>query len=420
MPRHALQHRLPRWAATLVLVAATALGGASISTPAAAANERPGVTDPQLQAALDAVVAAGASGVSVRVDDGNRTLRAAAGHARFSSPVPMRPDARLRVGSVTKTFVSTVTLQLAGEGLLGLDDTVQRWLPGLLPGGDDITLRQLLNHTSGVFNYSEDPAVDMALLTDPLRGYTAQELVAIAAAQAPYFPPGTGFHYSNTDYILLGMVVEQVTDRPLATLLRQRIIEPLRLRDTYLPTRQLAIHGYHARGYIPATLSGQIPGWEPGRYVDVTRTNPTVFQGAGALISTPDDLRTFYAALLSGRLLGLAQLTEMKTLVPVEPGFGYGLGLYSIDTPCGRVWGHDGGVPGYITIAWNDESGHRGFALGLPTLPDESIGNALADAIGIATCRMLGQPAPEIDMAAKSLAPVPLRLVDGPAPILAQ
>ena len=142
-----------------------------------------------------------------------------------------------------------------------------------------------------------------------------------------------------------------------------------------------------------------------------------MIQGAGALTSNPDDLRTFYQALLSGRVLGPAQLAEMKTLVASEPGFGYGLGLYSRETPCGRIWGHDGGVPGYMTIAWNDESGRRGFVLGLPTLPDEAIDSALASAIGVATCRMFGQPVPEMAAAAKSFAPAPLPLVDRPAPV---
>jgi D-alanyl-D-alanine carboxypeptidase len=396
MPRRALHRAVTAVAALLAvpLVAGTAPATAAAPAPAAT---RPGVpTDRDLRAALDDVVAAGASGVSLRVDDGRRTARLAAGAARLEPRVPMRPDARLRVGSITKTFVATAVLQLAGERRLGLDDSVERWLPGLVPDGDGMTLRQLLNHTSGIFDYTNDEAFITALLSDPLREYTPRQLVGIATSYPPTFPPGTDWSYSNTGYILLGLVVERVTHRPVSEVLRQRIIRPLHLRDTLLPTRYPDVPGYHAHGYVPPSLSGQLPPpvGVPDEYVDVTRISPTAAGAAGALISNPDDLRTFYRALLSGRLLRPAQLAELKTMVELDPSFGYGLGLYSTTTPCGRVWGHDGGIPGYVTVAWNDETGRRGFTLGLPTEPDEAIGTAFQTALAVASCRMLGKPVP--------------------------
>jgi D-alanyl-D-alanine carboxypeptidase len=416
MPRRALTRAVTAAAALLAVPLVVGTAPATAAAPPAPAATRPGVpTDRDLRAALDGVVAAGASGVSLRVDDGRRTVRLSAGAARLDPRVPMRPGARLRVGSITKTFVATAVLQLAGERRLSLDDSVERWLPGLVPDGDGITLRQLLNHTSGIFNYTDDEAFITGLLSDPLREYTPRQLVGIATSYPPVFPPGTSWSYSNTGYVILGLVVERVTHRPVAEVLRQRIVRPLHLRDTLLPTRYPDIPGYHAHGYVPPSLSGELPPpvGVPNQYVDVTRISPTAAGAAGALISNPDDLRTFYRALLSGRLLRPAQLAELKTMVEVDPEFGYGLGLYSTSTPCGRVWGHDGGIPGYVTVAWNDETGRRGFTLGLPTEPDEAIGTAFEATLTAASCRMLGKPVPPA--AADAASPATRATGDRPA-----
>lgn len=128
------------------------------------------------------MVAAGASGAVLRVDDGRRTYRLSSGKARLDPPQGMRPEAKLRVGSITKTFIATVALQLVGEGRLSLDDTVERWQPGLIPGGERITLRQLLNHTSGLYNYTDDGAFIQQLIADPLRRLTPQDLVGVATS----------------------------------------------------------------------------------------------------------------------------------------------------------------------------------------------------------------------------------------------
>jgi D-alanyl-D-alanine carboxypeptidase len=355
-------------------------------------------TDADLQALLDDVVAAGASGITLRVDDGRRTTRLAAGAARLDPRVPLRPGARVRVGSITKTFVATVTLQLVAEHRLSLDDTVERWQPGRVPNGDHITVRQLLSHTSGLFDYTEDEAFFPTALADPLRYYTPRELVAIGTAHPPTFAPGTSWSYSNTGYIVMGLILERVTHRPVPALIRQRITDPLGLRDTYLPIRDPDIRGYHAHGYVPPSISDQIPPPRggPDKYVDVTLLSPSVAWAAGALISTPDDLRRFYHALLSGRLLRPAQLAAMKDLVEVEdmPGAGFGLGLYSVPSPCGQVWGHNGGIPGYITYAHNDETGRRSVVIALPTEPDEAIATAFFTLLDAATCRMFRQPVP--------------------------
>lgn len=209
------------------------------------------------------------------------------------------------------------------------------------------------------------------------------------------FEPGAGWSYSNTNYIVAGLILERVTRRPVSQLVEQRIIRPLRLRQTSFPERSPEIRGYHAHGYLLPAVSG-------AGYVDWTRVSPTWAGAAGALVSNVDDVRRFYRSLLGGRLLGPAELAAMKELVPVGDDFGYGLGLYRTRTACGSAWGHDGSVPGYLTVAWNDESGRRGFSVGLPTDPDERLAAAYARLVDVASCRMSGQPVPPQAAGARS------------------
>ena len=219
----------------------------------------------------------------------------------------VRPDTRFRVGSVTKTFVATVVMQLVAEGRLSLDEPV--------PEARGVPLRTLLNHTSGLFNHSDDPRVfEHGLLTQ----WDPRELLKISLEHDPYFPPGTGFHYANTNYVVLGLVVERVTGRPLADELRRRVLRPLRLRDT----------SYDA--------SPDVPRLAPG-----PRQNTSWAGAAGALASTARDLARFYRAI---------PLAPLQVLEPVAGN--YGRGLFRIDTSCGPAWGHDGAVPGYLAQAF--------------------------------------------------------------------
>ncbi|MGL5823420.1 MAG: serine hydrolase domain-containing protein [Nocardioides sp.] len=342
-------------------------------------------TDHQLREALGDIVAAGASGAVLRVDHQRDTNTYVAGAARLDPRVAMRQGAKLRVGSVTKTFVATLVLQAAAEKRLRLDDTVERWLPGLVPDGDRITLRQLLNHTSGLFDLVRDQDFFRAVLTDPLREYTPVQLVRIATAHPPVFEPGTDWGYSNTGYVLLGLVLERATGRSVSALVRDRITGPLKLEQTYLPVRSPDIPGFHAHGYLPPSLTG-------AGYVDITRISPTALGSAGALVSTAGDLRRFFRALLGGRLLPPAQLAQMQTTVEARPGYEYGLGLYSQQTPCGRVWGNDGNAPGYETFAWNNHTGRQGFVLNVTTQPDDAIETAQNAATDAAACQILTKP----------------------------
>lgn len=349
--------------------------------PAPAGRLAPATASPQLQALLDELVGAGATGALAVIGDGTQTWHQAAGVARRSQPTALTTAARFRAGSVTKTFIATLALQLVGEGRLALTDTVEHWLPGLLAGGDAITLRMLLNHTSGLYDYAEDAVLAQQIYTDPTTGVSPRTLVDIANSYPPLFAPGQHWRYSNTNYIVAGMIIEAATHRSVQQLLQSRIIAPLHLTGTSFPSHDRDLRGYHAHGYRPPTLSG-------AGYLNVTMLAPSLFWAAGALISTADDLRGFYAALLGGRLLPPDQLTDLLAVVPVDPVFGYGLGIGSVRGPCGTVWGHEGALPGYTSYAFADRTGERTGVVMMSTEPDAMLGPLLELTVQTAICQM--------------------------------
>ena len=318
----------------------------------------PRISRVELRELLDQIVAAGAPGAAARVTDEHGVTQAASGVADQESGRPMRPGLHYRVGSVTKSFVATVVLQLVAEGRLSLEDTVDRWLPGILSYGGQVTVRQLLDHTSGVPDYVVGPYV--RLYTDPqeqLRAWTPGELVALVADRPPTSPPGTAWSYSNTGYVLAGMIVEAVTGDELDQQLRRRIFRPLRLRDTSFPVDGATIPRPFARGY------GLPIGQQKGPLLSFTVYNPSLAWAAGAVVSDLGELAKFFRALLRGRLLPPHLLAAMTTPVTTGGGFGYGLGLIVIETPAGRVLGHDGVIPGYRDVVLSTEDGRRQLGL---------------------------------------------------------
>ena len=266
----------------------------------------------------------------------------------------MRPGDRFRIASLTKTYTATVVLQLVAEGRLSLEDDVEQWLPGLVPDGAGITVRRLLNHTTGLFDHENDPRVLEPYLNGDFGHYwEPRTLVEIAVSHPPLFPPGARHSYSNTNYVVAGLIVEAVTGRPFAEVLQRRLFGPLRLRDTEYPlTPEIA--GRHAHGYM---VIGQPPA------IDVTGISPSISPMSGAIVSSAADVATFYGALLAGRLLPAALMRQMQTTLAVEqgdrPGMGYGLGLESFPTPCGTAWGHNGAQPGYVVYAFASANGRR-------------------------------------------------------------
>ena len=291
----------------------------------------------------------GAPGALAEISDGRgRTTVLTSGVADVATGAPMAADSRFRIGSMTKMFVATVVLQLVAEHRVELDAPIERYLPGMVRGnGDDgrnITVRQLLQHTSGLPDYM-DYVSEQSVISDPLTHYSPQRLLSLALAHPALFAPGTGWSYSNTNYVLAGLLIKAVTGHPYGEEIKRRIIEPLRLHDTFVPADQSEIPGTHPHGYAEPPASAP---------VDVSEFNPSVAYASGAMISSGTDMNRFLSALLHGRLLPPAELRAMQTTTPTGDGSGsrYGLGLESVPLPCGgQFWGHDGGILGFETMS---------------------------------------------------------------------
>ncbi len=352
-----------------------------------------------------------APGVVAAVQTPQYTWIRALGVADRTSEQPMTPEVYHRIGSVTKTFTATLLLQAAGDGLLSLDDTIDHYIKGV-PNGDEITLRQMANMTSGVATYSETKRFDGDPGADPYKVWKLEELARIGIEDSPLFDPGTEFNYSNTNYVLLGLVLEQVMGKSIGELYRQRIIEPLDLKDTSFPDlADTSLPEPHAQGY---TLQGQSSGEEPR---DATDWNASWTWTAGMMISTVDDLLAYGRALGTGKgLLSPAQQAErIDSLVsdvapfnqpPLKGDYGYGLGLMKE-----HGWiGHGGVLPGYNTALYynreldavvavevNSDISSGDCPEGRPTMKDgpQSIPcDVPAGRIFRALAEALGKPAP--------------------------
>ncbi len=353
--------------ATLCLAVSAPAASAATAGPedAAAARHRPG-PDPR-QLALKGLTDAKAVSAIAEVRDGNQTWRGSTGVTDLVGNAPVRGDGRFRIGSVTKMFVATATLQLVGDHRLGLDDSVESHLPGLVPGGQHITVRQLLNQNSGLYDATNEPGGIFPDLNNPAvfrtwlaqgglnRTFTPRELVSASVAHAPYFAPGTQWGYSNTNFDLLGMVIEQVTGHPYAQAVSQRILRPLGMTRTTLPGVSTTIPGPHAHSYW-TTVDGTGAA-EVRTDLDVTDQNPSWASSAGEMISTTDDLLRFDRALLQGKLLRPEQQREMTTMFPTTPTdhqLDYGMGLARAQLSCTTVLGHNGGTFGFTTHLWGN------------------------------------------------------------------
>ncbi|MEU8384650.1 serine hydrolase domain-containing protein [Streptosporangium sp. NPDC048865] len=364
------------------LITAVALAGAVTAVPAASASAADAPGHARVQEALDRAVAdGGMPGMVAEVRDRHGRWFGSAGTADVRTGRERKPHERFRVGSATKPFTATVVLQLAAEGRLSLDDTVDRWLPGLVEGngndGGTITVRHLLNHTSGIFNYGNDKE-EFAKFSGPAwlehryDTYTPERLVRIGLRNPRSFEaPGDGFVYSNTGYVLAGMIVEKVTGATLAEEISRRIVRPLGLTGTYLPGEETRIRGPHPRHY--STLFATEADAEVH---DVTDQSATTGWAAGGVVSTVGDLRRFAGALLRGGLLPPAQQREMFTMVRTGikmpdgtwkdtwiPGTTYGTGVFSWELSCGvRVWGIGGAITGGFSFAMGTRDAKRMIA----------------------------------------------------------
>ncbi|ROP38200.1 serine hydrolase domain-containing protein [Saccharothrix texasensis] len=278
-----------------------------------------------------------------------RHYTAGVGDLRTGGEVPT--NGRVRIGSASKMFASVVVLQLVGEGRVELDAPIETYLPGLVRGkGIDatrITVRQLLQHDSGLPDYTDSMFKSAGDFLPYQHVYLEpRALLDLANARDDARAAGSGWSYSNTNYLLAGLIAQRVTGRPFDELVTTRVIQRAGLRDTYAPgVGEEEIRGRHPRGYQRDPATDEL--------LDFTRMDPSWGWAAGHLISTPDDLNTFLRALLDGKLLKPAQLAQLRTTIPTRPGsdLGYGLGVFSTPLSCGGVaWGHGGDIPGYSTV----------------------------------------------------------------------
>lgn len=298
----------------------------------------------QFQTVLDATrTDAGFPGVIARVVSPDGTWTGTSGTiAENSTQTPLSTD-RTRIGSLTKTMTATVILQLAEENILSLDDTIDRYTPSV-PNGNSITVLQLANMTSGIASYTESDTIVDRFFDNPERAWTPQELVDGAVSLPPDFPPGQGWAYSNTNYVLLGMIIENILGQPIDEVFEQRLFDPLGMEDTTFPTDSIDIADRHMDGMTDQDQP-------PGQNADSTHWNPSFAFTAGAVISTLDDLEKWAHALFTGdgildeQTQQLRRDSVVRDIPPMTAEVGYGIGIGDRN----GSWGHDGDIPGYNT-----------------------------------------------------------------------
>ena len=377
-----LRSKKPVKALLLGAILVAAVTGAGCGGSASGSGDSANLPEQTLQADLDQMVDEGVPGGILLVRDGDEEVAIAGGKADLKSGEPMNADLKYRIGSETKSMVSTVAFQLAEEDTLSLSQSVDHWLPGLVEYGKDVTIHDLLTHSSGIPDYlASDKPLAPYVAGDFEHVWTPKQLVDIALEKPQAFEAGTKVAYSNTNYTLLGMIIEKATGNDLGTELTNRIFEPLGLDDTSFPADP-AITGPHAHGYLKA------PGQDD---LDVTGVSPSVYWGAGNVISTATDIADFYVALLDGDLLSEDSLAEMETVNEEHGDLGMAAGLMRNKNDCGSSWGHDGAVAGYDSVAFRTDDGRTVIAMANSLTFEDQVGTAKAQAawtkmINDATC----------------------------------
>ena len=326
-------------------IALGAAGGAASAAPSKGEAESlksraQGLVGDGYPAALAAVTDAKGESAGVAVGKGS---------LETGQAPPM--DGEVRIGSNTKTFVAVVVMQLVQEGKVGLDEPIETYLPGLIKGegidGSRITVRQLLQHTSGLPEYTDTTPGSGDIFQVKDHYIPPRDLLDTALGKPAQFEPGAQWKYTNTNYLVLGMLVERVSQRPVGEQIDERIVKKLGLSHTYFPAPgDRSIKGTHPQGYH---LSAE------GKLEDITEMDPVWGWAAGAMVSTPSELNTFFQAVFDGRLLTQSSIDEMKNGAVdassyLGPGTVYGLGLIGTPLSCGGTsWGHGGTIHGYQT-----------------------------------------------------------------------
>jgi D-alanyl-D-alanine carboxypeptidase len=358
-------------------VAVVGLAGALTTAHLAAADPARPETDRLDTAVLEDRLAdftdLTAGSILIEVRDGDDSWRDAVGPRSLDEDArPARPGDRVRIGSVTKSMIATVVLQLDGEGELDLDDPLADHLPDHLPYEAKPTIRQLLQHTAGVPDWVQIayPGLNEGDLTGVREGYRThyepEELVAIATQKSLQFEPGHGWSYSNTGYVVLGLLIEELTGHSLRHELNERIFEPADLDRTYFPRAETSgIRGPHSVPYITT-------GDADDPYFDVTAVSNSQMGASGGAVSTVGDVNDFYEALTDGTLLTDEQLAEATEFAETGTGFQYGLGLGGVpmgcpDDPEEIFLGHAGDGMGHQTHSFHSFDGERQITLSWST-----------------------------------------------------
>ena len=361
----------------------TRTASASTALTGAGGNSPPGLTGgssalkPINQAALQATVEMTAKKLMVpgavvllRTPQGDFTVTC--GTTKLGATVPPRADTHFRIASMTKTMTAAVVMQLAQEGKLNLGEPISKDVPGV-PNGDNITIAELLEMRSGLYNYTDAPELSACLDRDPAKVWTPDEVLAIVFKRPPNFPPGTTYQYNNTNYALLGLVAEKVDGRPLARAMQDRLFGPLGLQNTVLPANTSnTIPKPYSHGYLYGSSSVAVMGTPPyspdfqaaaraGEVLphDYTDLNHSFARAAGGVISTANDLAIWIQALVSGRVFNPAYqrrwLDSLQLTDPSKPdGLQYGYGIIQLRWGPNKIYYHSGETPGYNSFMGYD------------------------------------------------------------------
>lgn len=366
-----------------IALAGTAMLTALASPAGAATTVLPSPSITGVLAVQKQAMAQGAPGALTRIDSGASSYRIASGKADTAAGTAMDANRRFRVGSVSKSFTTVVLMQLVAEGRVDLDAPANDYLPEPLPD-DRVTVRHLLSHRSGLWDYTNDMFYYTVPGFEAVRNkvFSFQELIDLSTAHQPTGAPGATYSYSNTNFVVLGQMIEHLTGVPMATQYEQRIFQPLGLRNTSYVHPRTTLTGSYARGYVrddDTTLP----------LVDSTEQTVSWAQSAGAVISNGADLNQFFAALVSGKLVPQPQLREMMSTVPVNADGtqSYGLGLRGRVLSCGvQVYGHTGTVQGYYTYAFTTADGKRSMTSMANTSNNGTVNTVLAGTLEAAFC----------------------------------
>jgi D-alanyl-D-alanine carboxypeptidase len=371
----------------------TAAAGTLLPPTAVGAAHGGRTGDAAVQGLLDRLVATpgGPIGAIVTLYRHGRTTVLRAGRADATRPGAPRPGDHMRIASISKAFTGVVALRLVQRGRLGLDDTIGQLLPRVMPHDwSMVTVREMLNHTSGLPDYTHSDGFRKQAMENP-RGYVApMKIIGWVRKKDLTFTPGSRYEYSNTDNIVVGLIAQRVTGRSFGQLLSTLVFRPAGLRQTTFPMRRISlptpfIHGYDVE-----------PGKPPQ---DVTTfLSPSGAWASGAIVSTPDDLGAFIRADLAGRFFGSMQRRQQLRFVagsssPPGPGRNAaGLAIFRYQTRCGTVYGHTGNFPGYVQWAAATANGRRSVTTSLNiAAPTGGLLEQLRSLQAAAVCALLGR-----------------------------